>query len=74
MHDFAITAHHVVWLDLPVVFDLGLIADGMPYRWDDNYGARLGVMPRDGNGRVQWFDIEPRYQDCGPVLRPSGRG
>ncbi len=60
MHDFAITRNHVVWLDLPVVFDLGLIGHGMPYRWDDSYGARLGMMPRAG-GEVRWFDIDPCY-------------
>src|SRR5260370_27213365 len=34
----------------------------MPYRWDDDYGARPGVMPRggtDADGR--WVDIEPCY-------------
>ncbi|MGI5486388.1 carotenoid oxygenase family protein [Microtetraspora malaysiensis] len=61
MHDFAVTEHFVVWLDLPVVFDLGLLGDGMPYRWDDGYGARLGVMPRDGDGPVRWFEIDPCY-------------
>ncbi|MEE3751124.1 carotenoid oxygenase family protein [Mycobacterium intracellulare] len=34
----------------------------MPYRWDDNYPARIGVMPREGGNRdVRWFDIEPCY-------------
>jgi carotenoid cleavage dioxygenase len=33
----------------------------MPYRWDDGYGARLGVMPRDGSGVVRWFDVDPCY-------------
>ncbi|GAA2877029.1 carotenoid oxygenase family protein [Streptosporangium fragile] len=62
MHDFAITAGHVVWLDLPVVFDLGLAAGGdMPYRWDDRHGARLGIMPRTGETGVTWFDIDPCY-------------
>ncbi|MGC9670650.1 carotenoid oxygenase family protein [Planosporangium sp. 12N6] len=61
MHDFAITARHVVWLDLPVVFDPGLVERGIPYRWDDGYGARLGVMPRDGSGQVRWFEVEPCY-------------
>lgn len=64
MHDFAITENHVVWLDLPVVFDLDLALTGMtgvPYRWDDGYGARLGVMPRDGSGGVRWFDVDPCY-------------
>nr|WP_205862906.1 carotenoid oxygenase family protein [Planosporangium thailandense] len=61
MHDFAITSQHVVWLDLPVVFDLALLPQGIPYRWDDRYGARIGVMPRDGTGAVRWFDVEPCY-------------
>ncbi|GAA3141818.1 carotenoid oxygenase family protein [Nonomuraea roseoviolacea] len=62
MHDFAVTANHVVWLDLPVVFDIGLARSGagMPFRWDDAYGARLGVMPRAG-GPVRWFDVDPCY-------------
>jgi len=34
----------------------------MPYRWDDNYPARIGVMPREGgNDDIRWFDIEPCY-------------
>ncbi|MEU5877588.1 carotenoid oxygenase family protein [Spirillospora sp. NPDC047279] len=61
MHDFAITEHHVVWLDLPVVFDLELAGGGMPYRWDDAYGARIGVMPRHGDGAVRWFEVDPCY-------------
>ncbi|TDD68027.1 dioxygenase [Actinomadura darangshiensis] len=63
MHDFAITENHVVWLDLPVVFDLDLAMSGrnMPYRWDESYGARLGVMRRDGAGGVQWFEAGPCY-------------
>ncbi|SHG62612.1 carotenoid oxygenase family protein [Streptoalloteichus hindustanus] len=60
VHDFAITRNHLVWLDLPVVFDGELLGRGMPFRWDDGYGARLGVMPRNG-GAVRWFEIEPCY-------------
>ncbi|GGQ11930.1 carotenoid oxygenase family protein [Streptosporangium pseudovulgare] len=59
MHDFAITENHVVWLDLPVVFDMELAGRGLPYRWDDAYGARLGVMDRAG--RVTWFAVDPGY-------------
>jgi carotenoid cleavage dioxygenase-like enzyme len=62
-HDFAITDRHVVFMDLPVVFDLELaMSGGMPYRWSDEYGARVGVMPRGGtNADVRWFEIAPCY-------------
>ena len=63
IHDFAITARHAIFMDLPVVFDLELaMQDRFPYRWSDDYGARLGVMPRGGgNADVRWFPIQPCY-------------
>ena len=67
MHDFALTADHVVFLDLPLVFNLrAALAQqnelDIPYRWDDAYGARLGVLRRDNPyGPVRWFDIDPCY-------------
>jgi carotenoid cleavage dioxygenase-like enzyme len=70
MHDFALTGEHVVFLDLPLVFDFGVAMSpqnereirDLPYRWDDNYGARLGVLRRDDPyGPVRWLDIDPCY-------------
>ncbi|WP_207401026.1 carotenoid oxygenase family protein [Actinomadura roseirufa] len=62
MHDFAITDHYVVWLDLPVTFRRDLVGRAMPYRWDDAYGARLGLMRHDvPDAPVRWFDIEPCF-------------
>lgn len=65
MHDFALTANYVVFMDLPIVFDLDLAVSSsgdMPYRWDDSYGARLGVLRRDDPyGQVRWFEIDPCY-------------
>jgi carotenoid cleavage dioxygenase len=62
MHDFAITSGHVIFMDLPVVFDLQRALRGtMPFRWSDDYGARLGIMSREGDRTVRWFDIEPCY-------------
>ena len=70
MHDFALTAEHVVFLDLPLVFDLRVALaqqdvrelQDLPYRWDDDYGARLGVLRRDDPyGPVRWLDIDPCY-------------
>jgi carotenoid cleavage dioxygenase len=63
MHDWNVTEHHVVFMDLPVRFDLGRAMEGQdPFFWDPDAGARLGVMPRDGgNAEVTWHDIEPCY-------------
>ena len=65
MHDFQLTSAHVVFMDLPVVFDLAKAradAPGMPYTWTPDYGARLGVLRRDDPyGAVRWFEIQPCY-------------
>ncbi|MEU6849368.1 carotenoid oxygenase family protein [Actinacidiphila alni] len=64
-HDFHLTAGHVVFMDLPVVFDLATAmrpGAGLPYAWDPGYGARLGVLRRDDPyGDVRWLDIDPCY-------------
>ncbi|MFN5650330.1 MAG: carotenoid oxygenase family protein [Actinomycetes bacterium] len=62
MHDFNVTQNHVVFMDLPVCFDLGQLSTGFPFRFDRGAGARLGVMPRNGtNADVQWLEIDPCY-------------
>ena len=63
MHDWNVTRNHVIFMDLPLVFDLELAAKGgIPIRWSDDYGARLGVMPREGtNDDVVWYEIDPCY-------------
>ena len=65
MHDFAMSAGHVIFMDLPIVFNLDIAINGkgeMPFRWDDAYGARFGVLRRDDPfGEVRWFEIDPCY-------------
>jgi carotenoid cleavage dioxygenase len=63
MHDFMITESKALFMDLPVVFDLqAALAGTMPFSWSDDYGARIGIMPRTGtNADVKWFEIEPCY-------------
>ena len=101
MHDFALTEKHVVILDLPVTFDIGMAtadvprlvrpmvrgllgriigrnpvpepliafaARGgdtgptLPYRWNPDYPARIGILPRDADGgAIRWFEIDPCY-------------
>lgn len=63
IHDFSATRTKVVFMDLPIVFDLEqAMTGGMPYRWSDDYPARLGVMPREGTAKdLQWFSIPSCY-------------
>ncbi|WP_216895384.1 carotenoid oxygenase family protein [Nocardia alni] len=63
-HDFNLTAEHVVFMDLPVLFDRAAAqaGEGMPFRWSDSYQARLGVLRRDDpHGPIRWFPIDPCY-------------
>jgi carotenoid cleavage dioxygenase len=63
VHDFNVTENHVIFMDLPLLWDMEAFAtNGLPIRWDDEYGARLGVMPRNGSNKdVVWYDIDPCY-------------
>ena len=62
MHDFVVTADHVVFFDLPAVFELeSMLAGGVPIRWDAGLPARVGVMPRDASTEPAWFELEPFY-------------
>jgi carotenoid cleavage dioxygenase len=64
VHDTAITQRHIVLLDLPVLFDMDQAMGGasFPYRWFDDYRARVGLLPRDGDStEVVWHDIDPCY-------------
>ena len=34
----------------------------LPFRWDPEYRARIGVMPRAGTAAdTMWIDVEPCY-------------
>ena len=63
MHDWNITRNHVVFMDLPIVFDLSAAMRGeVPFGFKPEAGARLGVMKRNAaGGAVRWFDIAPCY-------------
>jgi carotenoid cleavage dioxygenase len=64
VHDTAITQRWIVLLDLPVTFSMEALAQGaqFPYRWQDDYHPRVGLLPRDGDSTdVVWHDVEPCY-------------
>lgn len=38
------------------------LGNRIPYSWNPNYPARIGVMPRDGgDAEMRWFDVDPCY-------------
>jgi len=61
MHDFALTARYIVLLDLPVTFSLSAVSEGreLPYVWNPEHPARVGLLPRDGSTAVRWIEIQP---------------
>lgn len=64
IHDIAFTQKYILVFDLPTVFNIDAAMSGasLPYHWDHNYQARIGLLPREGNGEdVKWIDIEPCY-------------
>ena len=63
IHDFNVTENFVVFMDLPALWNFeGMAETGLPIVWDEAYGARLGVMPRNGtDADVTWYEINPCY-------------
>ena len=54
IHDFAITEHYSVFLDLPEVFS----SSGFAFK--PELGSRIGVIPRYGQANdMRWFQINP---------------
>jgi carotenoid cleavage dioxygenase len=64
IHDIAFTQKYILVFDLPTVFNIDAAMSGasLPYYWDHSYQARIGLLPREGNGEdVKWIDIDPCY-------------
>lgn len=64
LHDLAITEKYVLIFDLPCVFNIDAAMKGVsfPYFWDNEYEARIGLLPREGNATdVKWVPIDPCY-------------
>ena len=64
VHDCAITESQVVIFDLPVTFNLeaAMAGTAFPYMWNPEYGARVGLMPLDGDENdVRWSEVELCY-------------
>ena len=74
IHDFAVTDRDVIFWEFPVVFDIQLAMAGeMPFTWQPDYGARVGVMPLGGpTSAIRWVDVPAQYVFHGTNARRDG--
>lgn len=58
MHDFAVSARHAIFLDLPELFDLKRAMSGKHPLWfDKSRAARFGILPLHGAAQeIRWFE------------------
>jgi len=64
IHDCAITARYAIVLDLPVTFSFRALLAGyrFPFRWNPAHKARVGLLPRQGEGGdILWCDVDPCF-------------
>jgi 8'-apo-carotenoid 13,14-cleaving dioxygenase len=63
VHDMSLTKRYAVVYDMPVTVDLDLAFSGrFPFRWNPDYGSRLGFLPREGSAAdIVWVDAPLCY-------------
>lgn len=64
IHDMSLTDRYAVVYDLPCTFDLEAAAGGspLPYRWDEDYVPRIGLLPREGSAdAIAWCETDSCY-------------
>lgn len=64
IHDCGLTKNWFLVLDFPCVFDEQALSEGlmMPYRWHPELGARVGLLPREGEAsQIVWCEVDPCY-------------
>lgn len=79
VHDMGLTERYAIVMDLPVTFSLDAVTEGaaFPYRWDPSYGARVGLLPREGDASdIVWCELPDNCYVFHPVNSfdlPDGR-
>lgn len=63
VHDMSLTGRYAVVYDMTVTVDFDLAFAGrFPFRWNPDYGARLGLLPREGEAAdIVWIDVPLSY-------------
>ncbi len=77
LHDMSLTEKYAVVYDLPVTVDLDLAFAGsmFPLRWNPDYGARVGLLAREGSASdIIWIDVPIcyAYHPMNAYDRPDG--
>jgi carotenoid cleavage dioxygenase len=59
MHDFVITEHYSIFLDMPLSLELGQLIKGkIPLAFNRQGKSRIGIIPRHGdNNSLRWFEV-----------------
>jgi len=63
MHDFAITEHYTIFMDLPLTFSVERMQRGEPpLMFEADRPSRFGIMPRHGDkNSIRWFEAPACY-------------
>lgn len=63
VHDMSLTQKYAIVYDQPVTVSMKRALSGhFPFRWDPNYGNRVGLLPRDGGlDALIWIDVPLGY-------------
>ncbi|MEO6973482.1 MAG: carotenoid oxygenase family protein [Rhodoferax sp.] len=63
VHDFAVSAGHVLFPVMPLTASRERAEAGRPpFAWEPHYGTRVGIMPRDGStADLVWWSGPPCY-------------
>jgi len=58
IHDMTFTESFIIVPDFPVTFQPQRAKTSFPWLWDEKRGARIGLLPRNGDvSRLQWFEV-----------------
>lgn len=68
LHDMSLTERYAIVYDQPCTVDLDLaFAMRFPFRWNPDYGNRVGLLPRNGDdgsataADIVWIDVPNGY-------------
>ena len=60
VHDCAISKHFVIIMDFPLtVRPKRFLLNQFPVEYESENGARIGLIPRSGQSKTLWFDVDP---------------